>query len=40
MPPFRGLLGDDDIAAVASYVRGSWGNAAGAVQPLDVLRLR
>lgn len=40
MPPFAHLLGDDDIAAVATYVRGAWGNDAGAVQPLDVWRAR
>ena len=40
MPPFRALLSEDEIAAVASYVRGSWGNDAGAVQPLDVWRVK
>lgn len=40
MPPFRALLSDDEIAAVASHVRGSWGNDAGVVQPLDVWRAR
>ena len=28
MPPFGHLIDDADIAAVLSYVRGSWGNAA------------
>lgn len=40
MPPFRTLLNDADIAAVASFVRQSWGNQASAVAPQDVQRLR
>jgi mono/diheme cytochrome c family protein len=40
MPPFAHLLSDDEIAAVATYVRDSWGNAAGAVEPHTVSRLR
>lgn len=40
MPPFGHVLGDDDIAAVATHVRQAWGNAAPAVSPLDVLRAR
>ena len=36
MPPFRTLLTDNDIAAVASFVRQSWGNRASAVSALDV----
>ena len=40
MPPFGPVLGDADVAALATYVRNSWGNAAPAVAPLDVLRLR
>lgn len=40
MPPFGHVLGDDDIAAVATYVRGAWGNGAPAVEPLDVWRAR
>ncbi len=40
MPPFAPVLGDDDIAAVISYLRGSWGNAAPAVSAFDVNRLR
>ena len=40
MPPFRTLLNDADIAAVASFVRQSWGNRAGAVAPQEVQRLR
>ncbi|MFN3738461.1 c-type cytochrome [Hydrogenophaga sp.] len=40
MPPYRSLLNDEEIAAVASYVRQSWGNKAGAVSALDVARVR
>jgi mono/diheme cytochrome c family protein len=32
-------LNDEEIAAVASYVRGAWGNAAPAVSALDVMRV-
>ncbi len=38
MPPL--VLGDAELAALASHVRQSWGNQAGAVSSLDVLRLR
>ena len=31
MPPFGNVLGDDDVAAVLTYIRGSWGNDADAV---------
>ena len=40
MPPFQQALGDADIAAVASYIRGAWGNDAAAVSLQDVLRYR
>lgn len=40
MPPFRTLLSDAEIAAVASHLRQSWGNRAGAVSALDVQRVR
>ena len=36
MPPFRPTLGDEDIAAVVSYIRNSWGNQAGVVTPDEV----
>lgn len=39
MPPFAHQLDNDDIAAVATYVRQSWGNSAPAVTPLDVHRV-
>jgi len=40
MPPFAQSLSEAEIAAVASFVRQSWGNAAPAVSPLDVLHSR
>ncbi len=40
MPPFRPLLSDAEIAAVATYVRQSWGNRASPVSSLDVQRVR
>jgi mono/diheme cytochrome c family protein len=40
MPPFSQVLSDTDIAAVLSHIRGSWGNNAPEVVPIDVLRYR
>ena len=40
MPPFAQQLSDEDIAAVLTYVRNSWGNRAPAVSPADVQRYR
>ncbi|MET0519584.1 MAG: c-type cytochrome [Burkholderiaceae bacterium] len=40
MPPFATLLDDGEMAALASYLRHSWGHAAGDVRPVDVLRLK
>lgn len=40
MPPFGQSLTNAEIAAVATFVRGSWGNNAPAVSELDVNRLR
>ncbi len=40
MPPYRTLLTDDEVAAVASFVRQSWGNQAPAVSSLAVQRMR
>jgi len=40
MPPYGHLLSDDEIAAVASHVRTSFGNKAAVVTPLQVLRAR
>jgi len=40
MPPFVLVLSDGDVASVVSYIRGAWGNQAGAVTPLQVGRVR
>lgn len=40
MPAFDWKLTDEQIAAVATYVRSSWGNDAPTVSPRDVERLR
>ncbi len=40
MPPYGQLLNNDEIAAVATFLRQSWGNAAAPVSPLDVLRVK
>ncbi|MEO8810278.1 MAG: cytochrome c [Rhodanobacter sp.] len=36
MPPFAQRLNDDDVAALVSWIRQSWSNQAGAVQPGQV----
>lgn len=33
-------MSDDEVAAVLTYVRSSWGNTAGAITPQDVARVR
>lgn len=38
MPPFGHLIDDADIAAVLSYVRGSWGNAAPEVTQREAMQ--
>ena len=40
MPPYQHQLTPDEIAAVLSYVRGSWGNTANAVSAEEVRRHR
>ncbi|MBS0363866.1 MAG: c-type cytochrome [Proteobacteria bacterium] len=40
MPSFGWKLTDDEVAAVATYVRNSWGNVAPAVGPSEVGKLR
>jgi mono/diheme cytochrome c family protein len=40
MPPFGGKLDDNQIAAVASYVRNSWGNHFGIIRPEEVAQVR
>jgi mono/diheme cytochrome c family protein len=40
MPPFGWQLDDDQIAAVLTYIRNSWGAAAPAVSPGEVGKAR
>ncbi len=40
MPPFQGRLNPAEVAAVATYIRRSWGHRAAPVLPQDVLRLQ
>ncbi|MFI8618555.1 c-type cytochrome [Acidovorax sp. NPDC077693] len=40
MPPFQQSLGDEDVAAVTTFVRNSWGNRAPGVGTIEVYRAR
>lgn len=40
MPPFGMTLDDEEVAAVLSYIRTSWGNDGGMVSAIEVGRLR
>ena len=40
MPPYGQMLNDNDIAALTTYIRNSWGNEASAVTSLEVKRAR
>ena len=40
MPPFASVLSDDDVAALLTHLRGSWGNRGAAVSAVDVSRFR
>ncbi|MBL9189668.1 MAG: ThuA domain-containing protein [Opitutaceae bacterium] len=40
MTPFGGMLNDEEIAAVLTYVRNSFGNEAGPVHPEEVQKVR
>jgi mono/diheme cytochrome c family protein len=40
MTPFNNILSDDDLAAVLTYVRQSWGNKASAITPEQVKAIR
>ncbi len=40
MPPYESKLNDAQIAAVATYVRNSWGNNFGPVKPEQVAAVR
>jgi mono/diheme cytochrome c family protein len=40
MPPLGSRMSDDDLAAVLTYIRGSFGNRANPVQPAEVKEAR
>jgi mono/diheme cytochrome c family protein len=40
MPGFAAQLNDKELADIATYVRASWGNRAGAVTPAQVKAMR
>jgi mono/diheme cytochrome c family protein len=40
MPPWEGLISDEDIAAVVTYIRSSWHNRASPVSLADVRAVR
>ena len=40
MPPYGQVLSNDDIAAVITFIRQSWGNSGSPVSSLDVLHVR
>lgn len=40
MPPYAHVMSDADIAAVVTYIRSAWGNAAAPVSQLDVMQSR
>jgi mono/diheme cytochrome c family protein len=40
MPPFKDKLGDAEVAAVATYIRGQWGNGGAAVTAARVAEVR
>jgi mono/diheme cytochrome c family protein len=40
MPSFADKLSDQEIAAVATYIRTSWGNQAGPINPAEVASVR
>ena len=40
MPPFVLVLNDSEVATILTHIRGTWGNHATAVTPLEVNRIR
>ena len=40
MTPFGGMLNDEEVAAVLTFVRNSFGNDAGPIQAADVQKVR
>jgi len=40
MTPFEGLMNDEEVAAVLTYVRNTFDNSAGAITPEKVKEIR
>ena len=40
MPPFATVLSDNEVAALLTFLRASWGNQAAPVSALEVSRFR
>jgi len=40
MPPFSHILGDDEVAAVVTYIRVAWGNTGTPVTTAQANELR
>ena len=40
MTPFEGLLNDEELAAVLTYVRNAFGNKASPIQPDQIKKIR
>ena len=40
MPPFAGTLSDNEVAAVVTYIRTSWGNRGAAISASEANQLR
>jgi mono/diheme cytochrome c family protein len=40
MPPYGHLFNDEEMAAVATYLRSAWGHQAAPVTALEVFRYR
>jgi mono/diheme cytochrome c family protein len=40
MPPFAQILSDTEVAAVVTYIRGSWGNSGSLVSPREANTMR
>ncbi|RWL81216.1 MAG: c-type cytochrome [Mesorhizobium sp.] len=40
MPPFAGVLSDNEVAAVVTYIRTSWGNRGAAISASEANQLR
>jgi len=40
MPPFGDRLNDEEIAAISTFIRNSWGNDFGPLQPAEVAEQR